>query len=306
MPEDRLHHIAEYSGATLPNGATRGGERLPNAKRYRDLPMQVLERWQFDPAAVVAAAAVIVAYGYAVRAFERRRGKPWPALRMTCFFVGVASGLFALESPLDAASDARFGPHMVQHLILADVTAPLLLLGGPLLLALGATPPRVARAIVTVLRSKVAHVLAFPLVTWFGFIIVLWTIHFSGFFEAALEHEPLHLLEHAIILSTALLFWLPVIAIGPTPWVDGPLSFPLRMLYLIVAMPAAAMLGFALYSARHILYPHYAAAGLADQQNAGEIMWVGGALVMFVAFMLVGYEWAKHEQRLGARLDARS
>lgn len=268
--------------------------------------MQLFQQWHFDPAVVAAALVVAAAYGIGVHAFGRRRGKPWPGGRTALFFLGVASGLYAIESPLDAASDARFAPHMVQHLILADVTAPFLLLGGPLLLALGATPPGVARKIVAVLRSKVAHVLAFPLVTWFGFIVVLWAIHFSGFFEAALEHEPLHLLEHAILLATALFFWVPVIAIGPTPWVDGPLSFPLRMLYLIAAMPAAAMLGFALYSARHVLYPHYAAAGLADQQYAGEIMWVGGALVMFVAFMLVGYEWAQHEQRLGERLDARS
>ncbi len=305
MPEDRLHHMAEYPGYASKRGNSRRGTAAEREALTR-LSMQFFARWQFDPSAIAAAVAVIVAYGYAVRAFELRRGKRWPALRMTYFFTGIASGLVALESPLDAAGDARFAPHMVQHLILADVTAPFLLLGGPLLLALGATPPRVARTIVAVLRSKAAHVLAFPLVTWFGFIIVLWTIHFSGFFEAALEHEPLHVLEHALLLATSLLFWLPVIAIGPTPWVDGPLAFPLRMLYLIVAMPAAAMLGFALYSARHVLYPHYAAAGLADQQNAGEIMWVGGALLMFAAFMLVGYEWAQHEQRLGTRLNARS
>ncbi len=264
------------------------------------------QSWQFEPSIIVAAMVASTTYLCGIRAFVRRRVKPWPARRTACFVAGVVSGLLALESPLGSASDARFGPHMVQHLILADVTAPLLLLGAPLLLALGATPSRIARRLVAVLRSRVVGALAFPLVTWFGFIIVLWTIHFSNFFEGALEHGPLHVLEHAIILATALLFWLPVIAIGPTPWVDGPLSFPLRMLYLIAAMPAAAMLGFALYSARHVLYAHYAAAGLADQQYAGEIMWVGGAMVMFVAFMLVGYEWSRHEQRLGERLDARS
>ena len=267
--------------------------------------MHFFARWEFDPAIMGAAVAVLVAYGCGVRAFGSRRGKPWPPGRSAAFFAGVASGLFAIESPLGAASDARFTPHMVQHLILADVTAPFLLLGAPVLLTLGAAPPKAARKVVAVLRSKIAHAVAFPVATWFAFIIVLWIVHFSGFFEAALDHEPLHMLEHALLLTTALLFWLPVIAIGPTPWVDGPLSFPLRLLYLIVAMPAAAMLGFALYSARHVLYPHYAGAGLADQQNAGEIMWVGGALAMFVVFMLVGYEWAQREQRLGERLDAR-
>lgn len=268
--------------------------------------MQLFGRWEFDPVVIVVAAVAIVLYCAGVRAFTRQSGRSWLPGRTAAFLVGIASGLFAIDSPLDAAGDARFAPHMLQHLILTDVTAPFLLLGAPLLLALAATPPHIARRIAALLHSPVARVIAFPVVTWFVFIITLWVIHFSGFFEAALEYEPVHVLEHAIFLGTALLFWLPVIAIGPTPWVDGPLAFPLRMLYLIAAMPAEAMMGFTLYSSKHVLYRHYAAAGLADQQHAGEIMWIGGALVMFVAFMIVGYEWAQHEQRLGERLDART
>ncbi len=268
--------------------------------------MPLVGRWHVELPVIAAAATAIVAYALGTRAYARRRNKPWPPLRTACFVLGAVSGVLAVASPLDAASDARFAPHMIQHLILADLTAPLLLLGAPLLLALSATPPRAARATVWVLRSRPARILAFPVVTWLGLEVVLWTIHFTSFFEAALQNGTLHALEHAAIVGAALLFWLPVIAIGPTPWVDGPLSFPLRMLYLIVAMPTSALLGFAIYSARHVLYPHYAAAGLADQQYAGEIMWVGGAMVLFVAFMLVGYEWSRHEQRLGERLDARS
>ena len=71
-------------------------------------------------------------------------------------------------------------------------------------------------------------------------------------------------------------------------------------------MPGEGMLGFTLNGARHVMYPHYAAAGLADQQSAGEIMWIGGTLAMFVAFMIVGFEWARAEQRLGDRLNARA
>ncbi len=262
--------------------------------------------WHVDPSALAAALATLGAYLLGVRSFESRRTRAWPRARGAAFACGVASGVLALESPLDAAADARFAPHMIEHLILSDVTAPLLLLGAPLLLAFGALPARGARRLVTVLRSRVAHALTFPPFTWTLFVVSLWAVHFSGFFEAALEHEPLHVLEHALLLGTALLFWLPVIAIGPTPWVDGPLAFPLRMLYVFVAMPTQAILGFALYTSRHKLYAHYAAVGIGDQQSAGEIMWIGGGLVMLLAFLFLGYAWSRHDARLAARVDARS
>ncbi len=268
------------------------------------MTLSVAEAYPAAGVAIVAAASAI-AYLAGVDAFRRRRGRAWPYGRTAFFLIGIASGVAAIASPLDAAGDSHFGAHMVQHLILTDVTAPFLLLGGPVLLALGATRPAVARRVVHVLRSRVAHVLAFPLVTWSTFIIVLWTIHFSPFFEAALEFAPLHVLEHALYIGTALLFWLPVIAIGPTPWSDGVFAFPLWMLYLLVAMPAEGFLGFSIYGATHVLYPRYAAAGLADQQAAGEIMWIGSGFAMFVAFMLVGIEWSRADRRAGERSDAR-
>jgi putative membrane protein len=262
--------------------------------------------WRFDPVVLALGSAAAGVYALGVARHHELRERTWPAARTVWFMLGIVSGLVAIESPLDAAGDARFVPHMVQHLILTDVTAPLLLLGAPLLLMLSALPNPPARRIVGLLRSRTAEILAFPVVTWSVFMLSLWLLHFTGFFEAALDNESVHQLEHAIFLSTALLFWFPVIAIGPTPWSHGPLAFPLRLLYLLVAMPAEGMLGFTLNGARHVLYPHYAAAGLADQQSAGEIMWIGGTLAMFVAFMIVGFEWAQAEQRLGDRLNARA
>ena len=268
--------------------------------------VSALTNWRFDSLPAITAIVALAAYLAAAARFRALRGRAWPHALTAWFVAAVLAGLAAIESPLDAAGDARFAPHMVQHLILTDVTAPLLLLGAPLLLVLSTAPTGVARRMVGYLKSPVGRVLGSPIFTWSVFILTLWLLHYTGFFEAALDDGALHVLEHALYLGTALLFWFPVIAIGPTPWSQGALAFPLRLLYLLVAMPAEGMLGFTLNGARHVLYPHYAAAGLADQQSAGEIMWIGGTLVMFVAFMIVGFEWAKHERRLGDKLDARA
>jgi cytochrome c oxidase assembly factor CtaG len=255
--------------------------------------------------ATAAAGLAIAAYAFALARYRQLRKRNWPPIRTICFVLGVAAGLLGIAPPLDAAGDARFAPHMLQHLILTDLCAPLVLLGAPLLLVLCVAPAMVARRIVAFLRGPVGHALTHPVFTWSVFVLTLWLLHYTRFFETALEYEPAHLLEHAIYIGVALLFWFPVITIGPAPWSSGPLAYPVRMLYLLLAMPAEALLGFSLYGARHVLYPHYASAGLADQQNAGEIMWIGSSFVMFVAFMLVGYEWARHEARLGERLNAR-
>lgn len=247
------------------------------------------------------AVAALVLYAWGAHTFKRRRKRPWSRLRTTLFIVGAVSVPLTIEGPLDAAADARFAPHMMQHLLLTDLSAPLLLLGAPLLLSLGALPTVKARQLVAVLRAPAMHVIAHPLVTWFAFIGSLWVVHFSGFYEAALDHEALHIIEHILFLSTALLFWLPVIVVGPVPWTTGALAYPLRMLYLFLAMPAEALLGFAIYSSQRPLYSHYAGAGLPDQQFAGEIMWIGAGFVMFVAFMATGAEWARESERRDRR-----
>lgn len=268
--------------------------------------MDIFKGWQTDPAVIALTVIAVVAYAAGIHRFGKRRGRPWPWRYTLAYAAGVATVYIALESPLDGAGDAYFAPHMAQHLLLTDVAAPCILLGAPLLLLLGALSPRAGRRVVTWLRSRPVHILLFPAVTWTVFVAALWGIHFTPFFEAALEHEGIHVTEHALYLATALLFWTPVVAIGPVPWMQGGLAYPLRMLYLMAAMGAEGLLGFCVFAARRVLYPWYAHAGLADQQAAGEIMWIGGTLVMFIAFMITGAEWAKAEICRGRALDVRS
>ena len=264
----------------------------------------MLGPWRFDALAIASAGLALAAYAAGV-ARLRRLGRPsWPAMRTLWFVTGVLLGLAAIESPLDAAAERAFAPHMLQHLLLTMIVAPLLLCGAPLLLFLAAMPTRVARRAVALLRGPVGHALAFPPLTWCVFVATLWLTHFSGLFEAALESESVHVFEHALYLGAALLFWFPIVAIGPTPWSTREFAYPLRMVYLLLAMPAQVALGFAIYADRHVLYAHYAAGGLADQRNAGELMWVGGSLVALVPFLLVGAAWARSEERAALRADA--
>lgn len=267
--------------------------------------------WRLDPAVLAGCALAIAFYAAALRARRRRLGRPgvpaprWPRGRTAALVAALLTTLAALVSPLEDAADRAFAPHMLQHLLLTDVVAPLVLLAAPVPLLLAALPVRAARAVVRLLRSRAAHLALFPGVTWTLFVATLWIWHVGPFFELALDDERIHAVEHVVYLGSSLLFWLPVVAIAPTPWTEGPLAYPLRMLYVLLAMPAEGFLGFAIYGAPRVLYPHYRAAGLADQHAAGELMWIGSGLAMFVAFMLVGAEWGAAERRLGEQENRR-
>ncbi|HEX2046558.1 MAG TPA: cytochrome c oxidase assembly protein [Acidimicrobiales bacterium] len=192
---------------------------------------------------------------------------------------GVAVVAVALSPPVDARADATLAAHMAQHVVLTMVGAPLLAAGLP--------------------RIPGIH----PVVAWLLFAATGWLVHFTPLYETATESLPVHVFEHALLLGTALLFWAQVV--GPPPRSQGRsgpgprLSHPMRLLYLIVAMPQNTFLALAISSSGRVLYDHYAGGRdpLGDQRLAGGIMWVAGDLVLLVAVLLVAAAWARHEER---------
>ena len=136
----------------------------------------------------------------------------------------------------------------------------------------------------------------------------MWLSHFTGLFDAALEDPLVHVLEHALYLTSALLFWWPVVGLDPAP---RRLPHPMRIGYLLVGMPFSSFLGLAIFSATGVLYQHYATlvrswgqSPLEDQQWAGGIMWAGGDLVFFLAIVLAVGAWLQAEELEGRRIDS--
>lgn len=150
-----------------------------------------------------------------------------------------------------------------------------------------------------ILRSSPLRVATHPVTAWLQFAIVLYGAHFSPLYEAALEHPAIHALEHGVFLASGLIFWTPLLAVAPAP--HAP-PHPVRLLALFAALPMSAFLGFILYVAQHVLYPHYTGRpnALADQQNAGAVMWVAGGLPLFAALLACVAAWGERERRLGA------
>ena len=264
-----------------------------------------LTAWSFDPALVAGLLAAGVLY---LRGAGRvHRPDRRLVNRAACFLGGLAVLWIALQSPIDAYADTRLSVHMVQHLLLTMVAAPLLVLGAPVTLLLrAATPAFRRRRVLPLLRSRPVRLFTAPVVCWAQFALLLWASHFSPLYDAAVRNAGVHVLEHLLYVVSAVLFWSPVVGIDPSP---KRLSHPARLLYLFLAMPQASFLGLAMWGASQVLYPAYQAAlgpaALDDQRLAGTIMGSAGMLVMVPALGLVLLDWLAREEREAVRTDAR-
>jgi cytochrome c oxidase assembly factor CtaG len=271
----------------------------------------LLTGWSFDPLVWGPTLLAGLGYWWAVRKVDREHPtNPAPHWRMWSWMAGLAAILVALASPIEFYDTTLFSAHMIQHLLLTMVAAPLLVLGAPITLLLRVSSPGVRRKwILPVLHSRVVRAISHPLVAWGFFAGIMWFTHFSPMFDAALEDEGLHRLEHILYLTAGLLFWWPVAGADPSP---HRMSYPGRLLYLGLGMPLSSFLGLVIFSARHVLYDHYLTlerewgwSPLLDQAWAGGIMWAFGDGIFVLALVLTVAAWLRHEEREGTRVDAR-
>ena len=274
-------------------------------------PSILIEGWSFM--VDIWLPVILAALGYwQMRAGVNRRhpGNPIPAWRLWAWLAGLGAIILALASPIEFYDTTLFSVHMVQHLLLSFVAAPLLVLAAPITLLLRWVSPEARRRwVLPVLESRVVRFISRPLVAWVAFAGVMWFSHFSPLFDAALDDLALHRLEHALFLGTALLFWWPVVGADPSP---HRLTYPGRILYLALGMPLSSLLGLVIFSAQQPLYPHYedlvrdwGPTVMEDQALAGGIMWAGGDAAFVLALVLAVAAWLRHEERENIREDAR-
>jgi putative membrane protein len=260
--------------------------------------------WQISPA--VLAACGFAGGLYALGVARRRR--PWPVSRTVAFGIGLVATVVALDSAVEVYADRLTSLHMVQHLILTIVAAPLLAAGAPLRLALGASRRPTRVTLVRVLRSRPMRTITRPLTSWLAFVGLIVGWHLSPLYDASARHAPLHEVEHVRLLGVVVLFWTQVIPGDPLPRRLGALG---RLLYLLAAMPAMSAIGIWLIVAHSPRYPAYAATArtlgvspVHDEHLAGVIMWGGDALLGAITLMIACRALLEEERRADAR-DAR-
>ncbi len=310
------HLIALGSGFSVAAAATIAGsvgvvQAHGSAAPAPDL-LGLLTTWSLEPLPWLGSLAAAGAYLFAFRRVNGAHPRtPTPRWRAIAWLAGLAVILVALTSAIDPYAEELLTVHMVQHLLLTMIAPPLLALGAPVTLLLRAASPSVRRrTILPVLHSLPIRLLASAWVAWPLFSLVMWATHFSPLYDAALENQAVHDLEHVLYLASGALFWWPVVAADPIP---GRLRHGARMAYLLLQMPVGAAVGLVIWSAPIILYPHYATSTrtwgpspLDDQQIGGLLMWAGGDLVLLAAVAFVVAAWIRSDVRRSVRIDERA
>ncbi len=270
---------------------------------------EVMDAWVFAPVPILLATVTLLAYGVGVRKVTASRAAGWAGRRTAAYVAGVLSGLFAIVGPAGALDGTFFTAHMLQHLVLMLVAAPLVVIGAPVLLLLEASPPRLRRqCVVPLLRSRLARWLTRPAVGWALFAGTVLGTHFSPFYNYAIEHPLVHdYVEHPLYLTVAVIFYYPLLGSNPVPHGPAPL---VRVLSLFLMAGPMTMAGFFIYTARSVLYPAYLSGArtfgpdpLADQQLAGALMWCLGMVVEVGWVALAVPVWLRAEERQAQRLD---
>ncbi|HET9683230.1 MAG TPA: cytochrome c oxidase assembly protein [Gemmatimonadaceae bacterium] len=257
-------------------------------------PHDLWSAWTWSPTVLAGLALGAWLYARGLRALWRRagRGRVAAAWRVWCWYGGLLSIFIALVSPVDAVGEALFAVHMVQHMLLMMVAAPLIVLGDPVTVTLWALPLRWRRRLglgwrrARWLRAPWRVITLAP-VAWTIHVFTLWIWHAPSFFERALNNELVHELEHATFFLTAMLFWWLLFA--PR---GHRLSVGAKAAYLFAAMLQGTILGAVITFARHPWYWTYfgttkawGLTPLEDQQLAGLIMWIPAGLIYLVALI---------------------
>ena len=274
--------------------------------------------WSLDaPLVIVIDLAILYRLG------DRRTVRPMRTrgaqhLRSAAFYGSLIVLAIALSSPLDILSDDLFWAHMVQHVLLMLVAAPLMVLARPWVRLWRSVPltarRRIARTLSRDQRAAplrtVVRALGRPATALVAFTATLAVWHVPVMFDATLRSAPLHALEHTLFFLTAVALFKHVI---DSPPLRSPLDDPRRILFTTTAMVVSWALAVVLALAPHPLYGHYAAlasrpggiSALADQQIAAGVMWVPGSVTFVLVIFAYIHRWLARPTGGAARREPR-
>jgi cytochrome c oxidase assembly factor CtaG len=208
-----------------------------------------------------------------------RTGRSVPGWRQGCFAGGLVVLAIALSPPVDTLSDQLLAVHMVEHLLIGDLAALLIVLGftGPLLAPL--------------LRNRILgplRVFTHPVVAVLAWGINFYAWHVPVLYQAALRHDVLHALEHGTFLGFGIAVWMALLGPLPKPaWFTNAW----QLVYIVVVRLVGTVLANVMIFSGTVLYPYYHAgdahwhiSAMGDQIAAAGVMMVEESILTICLF----------------------
>ncbi len=251
--------------------------------------------WSLHPDVILLCILLGGVYYYAVTQLRPRVSDADRVKRSQLIYytLGVLTVYVAAGSPLhDLADQYLASAHMLQHVLLTLVAAPLLLAG---------IPVWVWQALLRVRGvMPVARVLTHWLMALAVFNAVMLLVHLPSAVDLQLREWWFHLFAHTTLMAAGLVMWWPVLSAVP----ELPrLAYPLQMGYLFLqSLVPAVMASFITFSDR-VVYQAYAEAPriwgispLDDQQIAGGLMKLLGTIILWSFIAVAFFKWYEREE----------
>lgn len=274
----------------------------------------LVTHWRPNLLFACAAAVATSAYVIAVRRL-RRRGVSWPIGRTISWVAGWVVVVVVTSSGFGKYSGADFAVHMGVHMTLNMVAPILLVLGGPITLALRTFraappdgPPGPREWITAILSSKALNLLYHPLLVFGLYIGSYYALYFSGAFGLLMRFHWAHQLMNVHFLIVGCLYFGLVVGVDPVPRKlphIGKLGFimaamPFHAFFGVILMSSSILVGETFY--RHLEQP-WATDLERTQYIAGGVAWAGGEIPLLIVVIVLAIQWAIQDKREALRID---
>ena len=260
------------------------------------IAVALTDSWHLHPPVEALILLSSLFYGRGWWKLHERRPDYFSVRHLSCFLAGEIALFIAVASPLHELGEISLMAHMIQHVLLMMVIPPLILLGAPHLVLLFGLPNAILHGVLRPLLAwtplkKLVLVLLHPANCWIAFVATTLAWHTPAMFELALRSEFWHAVEHTCFLTSAFLFWWPVVQ----PWLSRTRWPRWAMIpYLFLAdFQNTALSAFLIFCDR-VVYPTYIntprlfrMSALEDQAAAGAIMWVPGSFAFLIPMLWI-------------------
>jgi cytochrome c oxidase assembly factor CtaG len=263
---------------------------------------------QFDFVPVAMIVVALVLYLWGVRRNNARHPRHrWSAGKTVAWVGALVTTGVSIFSFIGVYDGELFWDHMVQHLLLIMVAAPLFAIASPLELAWRSTTGTAHVVVTEALRSKVAEFFGHPVVAFVLYAVLIPISHLTSWYNLTLEHESIHNAEHLAFLVVGYLFWRQVFGSDPNKYRLHP---AMQFFYLFLAIPIDTFTGVSLVGATKEIFPAYLATHrtwgpsyVVDLHIGGTIMWVVGDTLMLWPMIPVALRWMHMDERRADRVD---
>jgi cytochrome c oxidase assembly factor CtaG len=244
-------------------------------------------------AALVVVAFIYFRGWYRLSKVRQSEANVW---RASAFLTGELLMSAVVASPLAGLDHHWLTAHMVQHLVLMTLAAPLILLGEPAVMFLNSLPEHFRTTELYPLRSfvpidGVGRVLSNPVFCWLAGTVCVIAWHVPSAFDLSLQSKAWHDFEQVSFFAAGLLFWWPVVQ--PWPSIERWNRWFVPLYLFLATIPCDALSAFLTFCGR-VVYPTYASnpqlfnyPALRDQQFAGAMMWVWVTLVYLIPAVVI-------------------